>query len=156
MNVFKKKQLVRVLEAIGKASNMPYIKIKEKIDKLVEIEDYETIINNLIFDVYTTFGESQVDLCDYSLDMIKTIGSKYYNSIDDMKKYAKDRINKNINNENISLEENHELIYKTLKDMCNIFNENNIDYYIIGGISMVLETTKIFTRYHNEIVRAHV
>ena len=49
-----------------------------------------------------------------------------------------------------TLEENHETIKKSLKLVCDRFNELGIDYYIVGALPMYLMKEKLI-RYHDDI-----
>lgn len=151
MNLFKKKQLIRVIEAIGNAANATKADVDRIINNYVKYDDYEKVINDLTYEVYKLFGETQEQLCEYSLDMIRTIGSPYFESIDAMKKYSKERIRKNVQVGFMNIEDNNKLVEDTLRFTCNIFNEKNIDYYVVGGVAAILLTTKKFNRYHDDI-----
>lgn len=151
MNFFKKKQLVRVIEAIGKAANATKVDVQKWIDDYTKYDSFEEVIKDLTYDVYQHFGDVQEELCDYSFDMIRTIGSPYFENIEEMKEYSKTRIRKNVQKGFMSIEENNKLIEEALEFLCNKLNEKNIDYYIVGGVASILLTTKEFNRYHDDI-----
>lgn len=57
---------------------------------------------------------------------------------------------KNLTNEEKTLKENHKLIKKTLKLVCNKFNKLKVDFYVVGSLSVYLIKNKL-VRYHDDI-----
>ena len=52
---------------------------------------------------------------------------------------------------NLSLEENHKLIYDNLYNITTLFNEAKIDYYIVGALPCFIRTGQPLFRYHDDI-----
>lgn len=49
------------------------------------------------------------------------------------------------------MEENHELIYKTIQTVCSRLNELKVDYYLVGALSTFIGTNTPLFRYHGDI-----
>ena len=69
---------------------------------------------------------------------------------DDMVDFIIYKEERNIKDGNMSLEENHALIEKTIKEVCNKLNEAGIDYYLVGALPTYLAAGKL-ERYHDDI-----
>ena len=52
---------------------------------------------------------------------------------------------------NISVEDNHELINRTIQTVCSRLNELKTDYYLVGALSTFIGTNTPLFRYHGDI-----
>lgn len=52
---------------------------------------------------------------------------------------------------NISVEENHILINRTIQTVCNRLNEKGVDYYLVGALAAFIGTNTPLFRYHGDI-----
>lgn len=116
MNLFKRKQLSRVIESIGRAANFSNNEINEKIDDYTSYASYEKALKNLTSELYERFYIENKTLCNYSLDMIKNIGFNYFSSQEEMIKYATKRLNKKMHRVNVNLKEEQKNINKASKE----------------------------------------
>jgi regulator of sigma D len=114
VNLFKRKQLSRVIESIGRAANFLDEEINEKIEVYTSYDNYEKSLKDLTYELYKRFYIEDETLCNYSLDMIKNIGFNYFTSQEEMIKYASRRLNRKTKN-NECLKEKHKKINKSLK-----------------------------------------
>ncbi len=114
MNLFKRKQLSRVIESIGRAANFSDKEINEKVEVYSDYDNYEKALKDLTYEFYKMFHIEDEPLCNYSLDMIKNIGFNYFTSQEEMIKYANRRLNREIKNNEI-LKEKHKKVNKSLK-----------------------------------------
>jgi len=105
VNLFKRKQLSRVIESIGRAANFADNEINEKIEAYTSYANYEKALKDLTYDLYERFYIKDKTLCNYSLDMIKSIGFNYFSSQEEMIKYADKRLNKKIHKVSVCLKE---------------------------------------------------
>lgn len=94
MNLFKRKQLSRVIESIGRAANFSDNEIDEKIENYTNYDNYEKALKDLTCELYEKFYIEDETLCNYSLDMIKNIGFNYFSSQEEMVKHATKKLNK--------------------------------------------------------------
>lgn len=91
MNSFKIKQLRRVIESISKAANLTDIKKESLLAEYTDYKNYEEAIKELIYEVHKRFYNKNVEVYNYSLDMINNISSSYFKSKEDMIMYAENR-----------------------------------------------------------------
>jgi len=115
MNIFKRKQLSRVIESIGRAANFSDSEIDEKIEKYTIYDNYEKTLKDLTCELYERFYIKDNALCNYSLDMIKNIGFNYFSSQEEMIKYAAQQINKKKHKVSLCSKQNIKNINKNLK-----------------------------------------
>ncbi len=103
MNLFKRKQLSRVIESIGRAANYSDTEVKQMIDEYTSYDNYEKVLKDLTYNFYKRFYIKDIALCNYSLDMIKNIGFNYFSSQDEMVKYASRRLKRKKNKTDMEL-----------------------------------------------------
>ncbi len=89
MSAFKKNQLIRVIECIGKAANFNEDKILSFVNKYLSYEEYEVAIKDLICEIHEEFSKKKNEILDYSLDMIKNISNNFFASKEEMINYIK-------------------------------------------------------------------
>jgi len=95
VNLFKRGQLSRVIESIGRAANFSDDEINERVENYTSYDNYESALKDLTYELYEKFYNENKTLCNYSLDMIKNIGFNYFSSQEEMIKYAGKRLKKN-------------------------------------------------------------
>lgn len=115
MNLFKRKQLSRVIESIGRAANFSDNEISEKIENYTIYENYEKALKDLTCELYERFYIKDETLCNYSLDMIKNIGFNYFSSQEEMIEYAVKQLNKKKHKVSLGSKQNSKNINKSLK-----------------------------------------
>lgn len=98
MNLFKRKQLSRVIESIGRAANFSDNEINEKTEVYTSYDNYEKALKDLTYELYKKFYIEDEILCNYSLDMIKNIGFNYFTSQEEIIKYANKRLKRKLSN----------------------------------------------------------
>lgn len=91
MNIFKKKQLVRVIESIGRAASIEPYELNSLIKEYTSYNEYELAIKDLTYKIYRVFNDD-IDVRNYSLDMIRGIAPKYFSSKEEMINYAEKRL----------------------------------------------------------------
>ena len=91
MNIFKKKQLTRVIESIGRAANIEPYEVNSLIKEYTNYENYETAIKDLTYKIYRVFNDD-IDVGNYSLDMIRGIAPKFFKSKEEMISYSEKRL----------------------------------------------------------------
>ena len=84
------------------------------------------------------------------LSYLLRINNKYKNSME-LGKHAAYLDTMNLIGAQDKLEVNHEKVKKTLLEILPILNDNNVDYYLHGGVCCYLNTNQEFQRYHNNI-----
>lgn len=145
---------------------MENFKIKNTIDALARVVTIEESKRQELIDRYSNMPDSYVikelsslayrvierksELFDYALTIIRNINVSICPDIETMKSTL-DKMFSNEIEGNMSLEENHKLINKELKLFCNLFNQNEIDYYIVGALPCFIKTNQPLFRYHDDI-----
>ena len=77
MNIFKKKQLTRVIESIGRAANIEPYEVNSLIKEYTNYDNYEAAIKDLTYKIYRVFNDD-IDVRNYSLDMIRGIAPTFF------------------------------------------------------------------------------
>lgn len=91
MNIFKKKQLTRVIESIGRAANIEPYEVNSLIKEYTNYDNYEAAINDLTYKIYRVFNDD-IDVRNYSLDMIRGIAPTFFKSKEEMISYSEKRL----------------------------------------------------------------
>ena len=134
----KKKKIITVSEE----------KKQELITKYTSLSESE-VIKDLSQIVYRVL-ESNEELYNYSLEVIRNINPQICPPVEEMKS----RLSRMFSNEvdgNMSLDENHKLINEELVRFTTLLNQAEIDYYIVGALPCFLKTGQQLFRYHDDI-----
>ena len=127
---------------------------EERIDRLVNellaLADNKTIIDSLAYRVIALYENDNSKLLE-SLVLIQNLDPSIYSNWQDILKEAE--INKATNHRpgDIGVKENHELIDRTLVEVCNKLNALRVDYYVVGALSSFIGTNTPLFRYHGDI-----
>lgn len=141
-------QLERTLDSLSKIIPVDEEKKKELFLKYSSMNDVE-VIKELSSIAYRIL-ESNQELYDYSLTVIRNINPEVCPPIEEMKSILSKMFSNEVEG-NMSLEENHKLVNESLVTFTNLFNQYGIDYYIVGALPCFLKTGQQFFRYHDDI-----
>jgi len=144
----------KLKETINRILSLSNKKISEdRIDKLVdELIGFSNkdIIDSLALRVLSFYGDDNSKLLE-GLELTRSLDPSIYKDWKSMIKVAE--INKATNHKpgDLSVKENHELIDKTLVEVCNKLNALRVDYYVVGALSSFIGTDTPLFRYHDDI-----
>ena len=141
-------QLKNTIEALSKIINISDEKKEELYAKYSIMSDAE-IIKELSQISYRMFSNNAV-LYDYALTVIRNINPDICPQIDEMKSILSKMFSNQVEG-NMSLEENHQLINESLRKFTTLFNQYEIDYYIVGALPCFIKTGQQLFRYHDDI-----
>lgn len=141
----KIESIVITIARLANASEEETKKLIEKYSSMSEIE----IIKDLSMLSYRMFSSNE-GFYNYALTLIKSINPKKCPPISEMKVIL-NNIYSNTPNSNVDLEENHKLVCEALDNFTTMFNEANIDYYIVGALPCFIKTGQPLFRYHDDI-----
>lgn len=99
--------------------------------------------------VYRNFRNDE-ETYNSLLSIIRSVDPENCPPIDQMKVML-DKMYSNVVEGNMSLEDNHKLINESIIKFTTLFNENNIDYYIVGALPCFIKTGIPLFRYHDDI-----
>ena len=145
MNVLK---LQNTIDTLSRVINVPDEKQQELITKYSTMGEQE-VIKELSQIVYRVLGDKE-ELYSYSLEVIRNINPEICPPVEEMKSI----LNRMYTNEvegNMSLEDNHKLVNESLVRFTTLFNQYEIDYYIVGALPCFLKTGQPLFRYHDDI-----
>ncbi len=145
MDVIK---LNNVINTLSKIIDVSEEKKQELITRYSSKSEQE-VIKDLSKIVYKVFSNNE-ELYNYSLNLIRNINPGICPPVEEMKEI----LNKMFSNEvdgNMPLEENHKLITEELIRFTTLFNQAEIDYYIVGALPFFLKTGQQLFRYHDDI-----
>ena len=142
-------KLKEVIGNISTTIRLPEDKLQELIDRYSSKSESE-VIKELSQIVYKELRFNK-DVYDKCLEIIRQINpEKCPDNIQEMDR----RLSKIFSNDiegNMPLEENHKLINDSIVQFTQLFNENGIDYYIVGALPCFIKTGIKLFRYHDDI-----
>lgn len=141
-------KLQSTLDDLSKVIDISEEKKKELITRY-STSDEKEVIKDLLQGAYSILRE-KTDLYNQALTIIRNINPEICPPIEEVK----ERLKKMFSNEvegNMSLEENHQLINESLVQFTTLFNQNGIDYYIVGALPCFIKTGQQLFRYHDDI-----
>ena len=141
-------KLNNAIDSLSRVITVSEEKKQELITKYSSLSEKE-VIKELSQIVYRLLRNNE-ELYDFSLGVIRNINPQICPSIEEMKNYLS-RMFSNEIDRNMSLEENHSLINETIIKFTTIFNQNGIDYYIVGALPCFLKIGIPLFRYHDDI-----
>ena len=144
----EQRTLERIIDTLSKIINIPEDKQKEIHEKYLNMPEKE-VIKDLAKRVYQVLGPDS-PYYDYALTVIISIKPDVCPPLEKMKELLI-KLYANEKEENMSLEENHELIKTSLLKYCSLFNQFGIDYYIVGALPCFIKTGIPLFRYHDDI-----
>ena len=126
--------------------------IQALLTKMYAMKSVKDVMDSLTMNVARVFGkpETKKELAECIQDILH-IDPEIYNSPEDLLNQLKKNIETNYTPGNISIEENHALIEKTLKATCDKLNELGVDYYVVGALSTFIKTGTPLFRYHGDL-----
>ena len=144
----KQEQIKNIVEFCAKYIGIAEEKKQQLFQKLFSMQDKELAIF-LLYQTEKLLKQkpnvlSQVQNMIYQL-VCDNVESKQQ-MLDIYKQCCLNHTEKNI----MPIKDNHKLIKKTIKQICDLFNQNNIDYYIVGALALYLKFGKL-KRYHDDI-----
>lgn len=112
-------------------------------------KQFKEALDELLIDVFCVYQDDPKKLKYY----LKFLSNKYLYNKDylTIKQEILNRLELNINNGDVSLDDNHCDIIKTLLFVCDALNKNNIDYYVVGAIPVYIKLGLPFLRFHSDI-----
>ncbi len=146
----------KIEETIRKCTDRLGFVTEEQIQLMVEelskMNNIKSVVDSLALSVDRFFGkEEQKANFDACMNDLLELSNGVYSNVDEILEQMKENKEKNYTPGNISVEENHELINKTLPIVCNRLNELGADYYIVGALSTFIGTDTPLFRYHGDI-----
>lgn len=148
MNELRKAKLRKIMDGFSSIISITEEQKDRLINGYYELSEQE-IIKDLSMKVYQLIG-SDSPCYDYALDLIRNYNPAICPDINVMKQMLSDMFENKIEG-NMSLEQNHELVKESLTKFCKLFNEFDIDYYIVGALPCFLKTGQSLFRYHDDI-----
>lgn len=126
--------------------------IQGLLSKMYGMKSVKEAMDYLTMSVSKVFGrpESKQALAE-SIQDILHIAPEVYGSPEELLAQLKRNIETNYTPGNISIEENHSLIERTLKATCDKLNELGVDYYVVGALSTFIKTGTPLFRYHGDL-----
>ena len=141
-------KLNNAIDSLSRVITVSEEKKQELITKYSSLSEKE-VIKELSQIVYRLLRNNE-EMYNFSLGVIRNINPQICPSIEEMKNYLS-RMFSNEIDRNMSLEENHSLINETIIKFTTIFNQNGIDYYIVGALPCFLKIGIPLFRYHDDI-----
>ncbi len=149
MTVKEKDQLFLMLKEVGEYS-VSDEQLKSRIEEYAQITSNEELMIEVGKDIYKMYG-SDSDKFDYYLEYIRGFDSFKTFSLDDYKRMIVTSLLNNVKSGNMTIEQNHQLLNLTLRQICKLLNENSIDYYLAGALPCYIITNNPLRRYHDDI-----
>lgn len=144
----EKLRLINTIDALSKIVSISESQKQELIDRYATMSDVE-VIKELSSTAYRVIG-SNSKLYDDVLTVIRNINTSICPSVLEMKVILEKMFSNEIEG-NMSLEENHKLVSKSLRRFCTLFNQCGIDYYVVGALPCFLKVKQPLFRYHDDI-----
>ena len=141
-------KIEKVVNTLAKLANVDKEQVTQLLEKYSSQREAE-IIKDLSMISYRLFSNND-ELYNYALTLIRSINPTICPSVEEMK-IKLDNMHNNVVEGNLSLEENHKLIYDNLYNITTLFNEAKIDYYIVGALPCFIRTGQPLFRYHDDI-----
>lgn len=126
--------------------------IQKLLSKMYNMKSVKDAMDSLMMNVSKIFGrpETKQALAECIQDILH-IDPSVYGSAQELLAQLQKNIETNYTPGDISIEENHALIEKTLKATCDRLNELGVDYYVVGALSTFIKTETPFFRYHGDL-----
>ena len=126
--------------------------IKSLLSKMYKMKSVKDVMDSLTMNVSKIFGKTETKkaLAECIQDILH-IDPEIYGSPEELLAQLKRNIETNYTPGNISIEENHALIERTLKATCDKLNELGVDYYVVGALSTFIKTGTPLFRYHGDL-----
>lgn len=126
--------------------------IQGLLTKMYNMKSVKEVMDSLTMNVSKIFGrpESKQVLAECIQDILH-IDPQVYSSPQELLAQLQKNIETNYTPGDISIEENHSLIERTLKATCDKLNELGVDYYVVGALSTFIKTGTPLFRYHGDI-----
>ena len=145
-----KRTLERTIDTLSKVVTLSEEQKKSLYDKYIEMPEKE-VIKDLSKKAYEVVGPDS-PYYDYVLTIIVNIKPSICPTVDKLKELlAKLYTNTQDSENKMSLEENHQLITSSLSKYCALFNQFNIDYYVVGALPCFIKAGIPLFRYHDDI-----
>lgn len=141
-------RVMETLHILSKVTDIPEEKKNEMLVKYSKMSDNE-IIKDLSQAAYRILGNDP-ELYDYALSVIRNINPSICPPVEEMKNKLSSMFSNEVEG-NMSLEENHKLLDESLIEVTTLFNQNAIDYYIVGALPCFMKTGQQLFRYHDDI-----
>ena len=141
-------KIENVVNTLAKLANVDKEQVTQLLEKYSSQSETE-IIKDLSMISYRLFSNND-ELYNYAITLIRSINPTICPSVEEMK-IKLDNMHNNVVEGNLSLEENHKLIYDNLYNITTLFNEAKIDYYIVGALPCFIRTGQPLFRYHDDI-----
>ena len=128
------------------------LQVDALLDTLYGLDDEKSIMDYLALKVDKAFFGAS-DSQDYidSINDILTINNTIYNSPEALLEQLQKNKKSNYVPGKITVEDDHRLIFNTLKTVCDRFNDAGVDYYVVGALSTFIGTQTTLFRYHEDI-----
>lgn len=144
----KKEQIKNIVDFCSKHIKIGQDQKTQLLKKLFAMQDKELVVF-LLYQTQKIFGKNK-KVMEQIYDMIFALINYKIESkkqmLDIYQKCCLNHTDKNL----MPIEENHKLIKKSIKQICDLFNKNNIDYYVVGALALYLKSGKL-KRYHDDI-----
>ena len=141
-------KIENIVNTLAKLANVDKEQVTQLLEKYSSQSETE-IIKDLSMISYRLFSNND-EFYNYALTLIRSINPTICPSVEEMK-IKLDNMHNNVVEGNLSLEENHKLIYDNLYNITTLFNEAKIDYYIVGALPCFIRTGQPLFRYHDDI-----
>ena len=144
----KQKTIQNIIEFCCLHVDISETQKQQLLQRLFKMQDKELVLF-LIYKTKQLFAEKQNVLQQIYTMIFRLVNSKI-ESVDKMLElYEKCCLN-HLGNNLMSIKNNHKLIESSIKQICDLFNKNNIDYYVVGALALYLKSGKL-KRYHDDI-----
>lgn len=148
MNYVDKRRVLHLVQFVFNS----YIKEDYKnllLDKYKLLENFDVFLNLLVKDIYYIYKDDN-DKVNFYLNYIS---SNFFNGkdIELIKEEIINELEINSNCSDFTLNENHEMIDKSLSFVCKELNDRNVDYYVTGSLPVYINSLKGFKRFHSDI-----
>lgn len=148
MESLQKKQLEITIDALSRIVDMTDDQKQDLLNRYHNMSDSE-IIKDLSTNVHRVIGPDS-PYYDYALGVVRNYNFSICPTVDEMKVILHKMFANQVDG-NMSMEENHELVKTSLMKFCTLFNQAEIDYYIVGALPCFLKTNQPLFRYHDDI-----
>ena len=124
--------------------------IQQVVVKYRQFSSLDSALTELMMDTYNAYRQNDT-MRNYYLEYIKNKFIMDFKNVAEMEKTIQERLAKNIQLGNMSLEQNHQLVESTIIDLCNRLNALGIDYYLVGALPCYIASETPLVRYHDDI-----
>ena len=144
----KQKTIQSIIEFCSQYIEIAEIQKQQLMQKLLKMQDKELALF-LIYKTRQLFADKQ-NILQQIYTMIYQLVKLRIESKDKMLELYEEYCLNHIGDNLMSIKSNHQLIEHSLKQVCDLFNKNNVDYYIVGALALYLKCGKL-KRYHDDI-----